>query len=299
MSSCSPITVTGNWVSLSSQLQRGGLVTAITRRGFREQVGAGRLPTSPVAPWLLVLLPRQHSTLRSWSWTLCSRISSTSEKTRQMKCRRSLKCRTKCVSEHFYQKLILYPVFDKIHMRSFAGFLVKPTYISGKVRQKFSSFIKCQLIRDREQERAFSSHVLYQRLTVRKRGSVFVEEKMRFNKRKDDKVINFCETAKVKVSIFQRHPGPKRGNSREYMNIEAEDLHRVTQRYRTPEILMRHALSFKLHIVMDSVHKTQCIATKNTFGFCYYFYGNTDVVSENTKPKTSNQACDLIKVNWF
>lgn len=48
-----------------------------------------------------------------------------------------------------------------------------------------------------------------------KRGVGALEEKRSFNKRKDDTVINFCETAKAKAPIFQRHRGSKSGNSRE------------------------------------------------------------------------------------
>lgn len=70
-----------------------------------------------------------------------------------------------------------------------------------------------RLIIDREQERALSLHRLYYpvRLTVRKGWLVPMEQKRGINKRKDDKIINCCKTAKIKVSVFQRYPRLKCG----------------------------------------------------------------------------------------
>lgn len=67
-----------------------------------------------------------------------------------------------------------------------------------------------RLITDREQERALSLHkLLYPiRLIVRKGWLVPMGEERGINKRNDDKIINSCKTAKIKVSIFQRHPRP-------------------------------------------------------------------------------------------
>lgn len=68
-------------------------------------------------------------------------------------------------------------LFATKHTGSFASFLIKPADISGKLRQKSSSFIKCLLIRDREQERDLSLHGLYHTDSFwEKGGLVLVEE---------------------------------------------------------------------------------------------------------------------------
>lgn len=55
------------------------------------------------------------------------------------------------------------------------------------------------------------------------------------------------------------------------MNIEIEDLDTITQRYRTPKVLMRHSLPFKVHVVMDSVHKPHVLLPKTPLVFVTSF----------------------------
>lgn len=68
--------------------------------------------------------------------------------------------------------------------------------------------------------------------------------------------------------LFSRDiQGPHVSKAGNKTNTEVADLHTVTQRYGTPEVLRRQSLPFRLHIIMHNTHKPHALLLKTLPGF--------------------------------
>lgn len=188
-------------------------MTAITRWGIREQAGAGRLPTSLVAPSLPVLLPCQPSVAGSWSRTPCSRSSPFPEKPRQLYWRCRLKCWITCDIKHLYWKSLLYSVFHKMCTQEVLIFLNKANRYFWKNQVRLFFIYETEAVYFRvimENKRA----VLVYIENSTQLGSLWGESGWSLWNRREGvtrgKGIKSLTLARLQSSILQRYPELKR-----------------------------------------------------------------------------------------